>query len=691
MTRSILPNFSTDLAQTVLENIQLQRQQYYYFIGRTYPWGTVDRVQDDPIEISQDSDRLIRSNMVFTKRIEKNNVSLVATRYDWVQDTVIPQWDNTIQMDGVGFYVVTDEDKVYSCLDNAENQISTTKPQSESFYPHNTPDGYTWKYLYTIPAFKKKNFTTLNYIPVQNAIQDTFYSSGALENVIVREGGSGYFNAPLVLLQVTGTTSGSGATVELQFDELGSIINVIVLTGGQDYTHGCAISIESATGSGAKLTPVITAGVLTGVDITQAGIGYQIGDTATVYVGGAELVPRIRQQDGQFDQIEIKNPGAGYTSAPAIIINYTSGTPGISSGKYDENPTALLEAITSGGSIVDVLLRDPGINYPVDSETILQVQGDGEGAKLTPIISNGELVDIIIDDPGIGYNTATVNVIGPGSGAVVDVVIQDSNFQSNQSVIEQTAINGGIHSIRLTESGIGYSSRTTVSVVGDGVGCTAEVILGLAGQIARIVVTNPGVNYSHATVQITDPSRTDVFGTLVDATAYAIIQPRGGHGSDVIRQLRGSTIAINTPLRTETEASQMGQEFRQFGIIKNPRTLQSNRFFRGTRDLLVYRVLFDTTAGLIPDELLTKGQAQFRVIKIDSVSNVAWLQQINNNNILPQGVLLDSTGTRAHNGLRILQQPTVDKYSGRLLYISNENPFSFNENQGIVIRTFLDL
>jgi hypothetical protein len=44
---------------------------------------------------------------------------------------------------------------------------------------------------------------------------------------------------------------------------------------------------------------------------------------------------------------------------------------------------------------------------------------------------------------------------------------------------------------------------------------------------------------------------------------------------------------------------------------------------------------------------------------------------------------------REYTSTKILKYPEVNKYSGKLLYISNEAPFSFSEEQGITIKTFL--
>jgi hypothetical protein len=105
-------------------------------------------------------------------------VSLATARFDWTTGEVIPQWDDSVDMGEVGYYRLTDDYNVYACLDNAEDATSTVKPSGTSFYPFKTSDGYTWKYLYTIPIYKRRAFLSTNYMPVQRALSDSFYNKG---------------------------------------------------------------------------------------------------------------------------------------------------------------------------------------------------------------------------------------------------------------------------------------------------------------------------------------------------------------------------------------------------------------------------------------------------------------------------------------------------------------------------------
>lgn len=71
---------------------------------------------------------------------------------------------------------------------------------------------------------------------------------------------------------------------------------------------------------------------------------------------------------------------------------------------------------------------------------------------------------------------------------------------------------GGIERIDITNQGIGYVRAPIVTIVGDGQGATAYAVIA-AGRIVDIVVSNPGFDYTQATVVITNASG-DTTGTL---------------------------------------------------------------------------------------------------------------------------------------------------------------------------------
>jgi len=79
----------------------------------------------------------------------------------------------------------------------------------------------------------------------------------------------------------------------------------------------------------------------------------------------------------------------------------------------------------------------------------------------------------------------------------------------------------GITSIEVINPGLGYTEAPTVTIVGDGIGATAEAVI-VNGRIERINVINRGINYSQATISI-------VGGNGFGAEASVIIDSKFGN------------------------------------------------------------------------------------------------------------------------------------------------------------------
>ena len=69
MSNSIRSDFHTDLAQIVLDDIQYRRANYFYFLGKTEPWGVSDVAQSVAQIDSEYENTLIRSNNLYIKKI----------------------------------------------------------------------------------------------------------------------------------------------------------------------------------------------------------------------------------------------------------------------------------------------------------------------------------------------------------------------------------------------------------------------------------------------------------------------------------------------------------------------------------------------------------------------------------------------------------------------------------------------
>lgn len=751
---NIRSDFHVELAQLFYDDIVYQRSKYYYFLGKVDKWNAADETPTGILEDSLEENNKIRSNIVFAKRISPSDISLACRNYSWSLGLIFDRWDHTQDMYGKMFFCITDEYRVYKCLDNANGGESSIKPTGTSFAPIRLEDGYLWKYMYTIPSFKRPRFITVENIPVQRALTDNFFNRGELEGAIVTSKGSGYTTnlKTSIVINEVGKTTGSGASAVLTVGPIGNITGVVTsgpsaLVGGSGYTKGAKIDITAgtvnaadlvpgntyqilslgttdwnavagnltpqtlvqysvgytitvvsagtgtgqarqlSTGTGAVLEPIINgSGVITGVNVVNPGIGYSAGDQINFRVGGAVLIPKIDSTQSLAGVI-IKDPGIGYVLPPTLTL---VGEGGQGSGKFGTNTSAILKAQIDEGSIQLISIEDPGVNYPRGVDTTVTVQGDGSGATMSPVVYNGEIIDAILENPGSGYTFTIITVIGAGSGAKIESILDESDYESDQSIIEQTAVPGAIYAVGIENGGQGYSDNVELTIQGDGVGCTAtcEVV---AGQIVRTNVTSFGSGYSYAKVIVNDASG-------AGANLYAILPPPGGHGVNAPIELLGDTIVLNASLRTDLLDSGIEQDYRQFGIIKNPRDTISFANFTEENAIVTYTATFDDVSDLLVDEILEQGNNKFLVVKKGGVgvpTNTVVLVKLNASGNLTTEVPLTSVvvpgsgGARSYNCTFIQSSPNFNKYSGNMLYASNEAAFTFNQNQGIIIKTLI--
>lgn len=601
---NIRSEFSTNIALDLIDNIYYQRSNFFYFLGKINPW-TNDSIIPSTPDKSVKNDVEIRDNMVYIRQISPNEVTLVTTNYTWESGLIFDQWDHTINMEGKPFYCVNSEYNVYKCLSNNANSISTIEPTGTSLIPFTTSDGYMWKYMYNIPSFKRRKFYNSKFLPVQKALSDGFYSRGAVEQVTVINGGTGYTSSPQVTITVTGD------------------------------------------GVNAVLTPIVS------------------------------------PVNGSILDVRIDNAGTGYSTA-TLTVSASTGT-----GAYG-NPTAVLKAILYNGSIVNVSIEDPGINYPPDTATTIIASGDGTGAAFTPVVSSGTIVDVIVDNPGTGYSYMDLLVQGAGSNANLQAVLAASDFLSDQALVEQSAVDGAIYSIVVTNPGNTYTSNSTVTIEGDGVGATAEIILTPGGDtIQKINVTNVGSGYTYANVIIDDLNR-DLPNSYIDAQAYAILPPIGGHGYNAVKELYGKSLCVFTQLKDDDELILLNQDYRQYGLLVNP--LELTTFKKASNDIyfLTFKLTMNNVLDINVDDLLVNNNVYYRVVDITgSQIEVQQLSRIIKTISVGSVFFKPTTPLTQYSVLSVDTVPEVDKYSGNLIYTTNAEPFIPTEEQLVSIRTYI--
>lgn len=160
----------TDLIELIRGNIA-ESSNYYLFVSRASPYtdvaATTSVLESDtnPPSLGESSRNVYDTfrNILFIKRIRPDNMRLIVPRVDWESGQVYTAYTETTDMAGEPFYVMTTDYNVYKCM--GSNGSSDIMPTGKSSHVVTLSDGYSWKYLYTIPE-DFLSFVTLEYIPV---------------------------------------------------------------------------------------------------------------------------------------------------------------------------------------------------------------------------------------------------------------------------------------------------------------------------------------------------------------------------------------------------------------------------------------------------------------------------------------------------------------------------------------------
>jgi hypothetical protein len=368
------------LVDSVYNEFLSRRANYYYFIGNIIEWAS-PQVPDVP-EVTQDYEYFTRNGILSVKKINLRDVSYVVPRIDWTTGTVYDQYDGNYSgahpadsgatsLKTSNFYVLTSAYGVYKCIFNNNGTPSTEEPTGQDITTLATGDGYVWKYLYTIPLSSQNRFLTPEFMPVQRAVTNAYYSRGEVSTITINSGGSGYTNNDDVILNVTG-----------QF--LGGTGNSI-----------------------ANLVPVFnTSGEFIDVKIKDPGANYKTATINIVDVGGTgtSLLKNV-------SNVKIFNPGAGYSTAAISNTTATITTTGLS----QPTSNAFANLIFSSNALVDIVLTNKGTGYTTAarSNTTITISTTGSSqptsnasanlffnttAVLTPVLRDGSVHSVLIED-----------------------------------------------------------------------------------------------------------------------------------------------------------------------------------------------------------------------------------------------------------------------------------------------------
>jgi hypothetical protein len=473
-----------------------------------------------------------------------------------------------------------------------------------------------------------------------------------------------------------------------------------------------------------EITSVDLIGAVREVTIISGGLGYNAPPAVTfVGGGGSNAVGFAKMNNSSVLFVLITNPGDNYISDPTVVFGqeweadtavligeqyffanrlYTvtaAGTTGSTAPTHttgsQTNGTAELTYVgfPATGTVVRRFgagyLSSPSIGFNDDTGTgaVAAFQTAKSEAKLLPVIDNGQIVNVVIENRGIGYSTATISVSGDGNGAELVADLSVGNIQSLQANNEILTVPGTIDAIAVVSGGFGYGVAN-IEIQGDGEGATATATLdNSTGRITKINITNRGKNYTFANIVIT--------GNGKAASARAIISPYGGHGKNSPDELFARTLMFYSNVSNDlNQGLAVNNDYRQLGIIKNPFIFGSNQRFQGVIGSACFIVEGNINTSVFrPDDDLIVNRVvegeifkrKYRIVTVTTSS--ALLQSLDNDNPVVNDIFENENGQTFT--VSSVGQPTIDKYSGQMMFIDNKAGFTPSADETVTLRTVI--
>jgi len=216
---------------------------------------------------------------------------------------------------------------------------------------------------------------------------------------------------------------------------------------------------------------------------------------------------------------------------------------------------------------------------------------------------------------------------------------QQSNFLSTDfmavatnSTVSSAAVDGAVNIVKIKTAGSGGTNGTHASVPirGDGSGGVCSVTVS-GGAVTAVTVTTPGTGYTFGYIRnadIVSAGATSLSGSELDV----IIEPKGGHGKDAIKELGGFFVMMNTNFEAG-ETSNTGDfttanDFRRVALmrdIKSGGSAATATTLRGTKAVL----LSGSPGTFTADEEINQATtgAVGKVVEFDSSNNILYYIQ----------------------------------------------------------------
>ena len=390
---------------------------YYLFIGRSEAWDS-DTNPDTPYDNTYGTYTDVWQRMTAMKQLTDSDITFATTRYQWISGQTYSEYDDRDDsLEGKQYYVITDNNNVYVCLKSGGS--STKNPdvagvQTNGVIDYTADDGYIWKYVYTLSTDDSNKFLTSAFIPCRYLASDPGATAdaalqnqwdvqqnavdGAVYNIKITQGGTGYTGAPTV--EVSGDGSSLAATAVVT---AGVVTDIEVTNAGSGYNQ-VKITLTGGGGAGAEAYAVIGPKGGFGADPRQDLRAHFLSlNSRLVYAdGGGDFIV-----GNDFRQIGIiKNPyNFGTTTAATAETLSTTGSLEIATGGTFTVDSTIEGTVTGAKGIVDSYDSVNGIiRYHQTEETGFDTFTDSDFIRLEGDSGSGQDCTAVNDPEAEPYS-----------------------------------------------------------------------------------------------------------------------------------------------------------------------------------------------------------------------------------------------------------------------------------------------
>jgi len=318
---------------------------------------------------------------------------------------------------------------------------------------------------------------------------------------------------------------------------------------------------------------------------------------------------------------------------------------------------------------------------------------------------------------------------------------------TDNASVRDNAVDGSIKIVTVTNRGVGLGTANTtyyrIPIKGDGVGAECTIVVNNDQQVESITVSNQGSGYTYGNVDLVSGG----FPTGLTRPSFdIIISPKGGHGSDIYRELGAYNVLLYSRIENDNENPDFitGNQIARVGIVENPKSFGSTQVLTSDKASAVYALRLVgagySSASFTADSIITQTVATGvvaagKVVSYDQTTGVLkyWQDRtlagfntvgtaqttpsysfdlteftsspLSGGSLVISGGSVNLSISTSFTGISTvinnrtyylgqyfnngLANPEVKKYSGRIIYIDNRPSITRSANQKEDIKVIL--